>query len=266
MNEYHPCPGYEANLAHGILHVVLNRPDVLNRIDQALHHGLISLFNKVNADPDVRVILLSSTGRAFSAGGDINLVQQLHKTPSLAREMFREARELVYGLLHLRVPMVVAVQGSAMGLGSNIALLSDAVVALSSAKFADSHVVIGLVAGDGGVVAWPQGGGVLRAKRHLLTGDPINGEDAYRVGLVTDLVEDAEALLPTAQAIAARIASLPPLAVQGTKKALNQLLLQRAGEAFDLSLSLEAETMVTEDVLEATNAFLERRPGVFRGQ
>lgn len=180
--------------------------------------------------------------------------------------MVRKGYRLMQELLALRIPLVVAVQGPAMGLGANIAFAADAVVAVGSARFADSHVLMGLVAGDGGTVVWPQAGGILRAKRHLLTGDPLSAADAYAAGMVTDLVETQEELLPAARALATRIAALPPLAVQGTKQALNRLLQQRAGEVLELSLQLEQDTMLSEDLLEATNAFLEKRPGRYEGK
>ena len=152
-----------------------------------------------------------------------------------------------------------------MGLGANIAFAADALVATRDAKFADSHVRVGLVAGDGGVVIWPAVTGFLRAKRHLLTGDAMTGEEAYAAGIVTDLVDSEDELVPTAMALAERIAALPPLAVQGTKQAFNRVIQQRAAEVLELSLAIEMDSMGSADLMEATSAFLEKRPGVFRG-
>jgi enoyl-CoA hydratase len=146
-----------------------------------------------------------------------------------------------------------------------VTLACDAVVAARSAWVADTHVNIGLVAGDGGCVVWPQSVGMLLAKRHLLTGDRLTAERAWQLGLVTDLVDEPADVLPAASALADRIAALPPLAVQGTKRSLNRVLQQRSGEVLDLSFAHEAATLASDDLLEAIAAFEERRPGSFRG-
>jgi enoyl-CoA hydratase len=259
-------PTLTATLEDGIASVVLTRPEVMNRFDAALHEDFIEMIEQVNANFEVRVMLLSSQGRAFSAGGDVHMMREVQSDAVHARHMVRQGHRLMQNLLALRVPLVCAVQGAAMGLGANVAFAADAVVAVAGAKFADSHVVMGLVAGDGGAVVWPQTGGMLLAKRHLLTGDPITGADAKAAGMVSDLVESEADLLPTALALATRLAALPPLAVQGTKQALNRVLQQRAGEVFELSLQLELDSMRSEDLLEATSAFLEKRPGRYQGR
>jgi enoyl-CoA hydratase len=115
-------------------------------------------------------------------------------------------------------------------------------------------------------VVWPLAGGIVRAKRHLLTGDPISAVDAHAAGMVSDLVETADDVLPAARALATRIAALPPLAVQGTKRALNRLLHERAGEVLELGLQLELDTTRSEDLMEATDAFLTKREPKFRGR
>jgi enoyl-CoA hydratase len=122
------------------------------------------------------------------------------------------------------------------------------------------------VAGDGGCVLWPAAAGILRAKRYLLTGDRLPAEEAFALGLVTDLVDTADETLPAARALAARMAALPPLAVQGTKRALNRLLQQRAGEVLDLSITLEAQSMASDDLAEAISAFKARRPPKYLGR
>jgi enoyl-CoA hydratase len=161
---------------------------------------------------------------------------------------------------------VVALHGDAIGLGATVTLACDAVVASRSAGLSDPHVAIGLVAGDGGCVVWPAAAGMLRAKRYLLTGDRLGAEDAWAMGLVTDLVDGPDDVLPAARALAARIAALPPLAVQGTKRALNRALAQRAGEVLDLSFALEGASMASSDLLEAIAAFKERRPPHYTGR
>jgi enoyl-CoA hydratase len=126
--------------------------------------------------------------------------------------------------------------------------------------------VVGLVAGDGGCVVWPQAAGMLRAKRHLLTGDPISAEDAWTWGLVTDLVDTPDEVDPAALALATRIAALPPVAVHGTKRSLNRVMQQRAGEVVDLSILHSIVAVQTDDLMEGTSAMKERRPGNFTGR
>lgn len=259
-------PSLTATLDGPVAEVVLTRPEVLNCFDDQLHTDFLSMLAAVPAEPAVRCILLHSTGRAFSAGGNVHWMQEANTDRVKARELVATGYRVLTDFLDLRLPLVSAVQGAAMGLGANIALASDVVVASTKASFADSHVVMGLVAGDGGAVIWPQAGGINRAKRHLLTGEPLSAADAYAAGMVTDLVDNPDELLSRARALARRIASLPPLAVQGTKRALNRILQQRAGEVFELSLALEMDTITSDDLLEATNAFLEKRTGNYRGR
>jgi enoyl-CoA hydratase len=121
------------------------------------------------------------------------------------------------------------------------------------------------VAGDGGCLVWPQAIGMLRARRHLLTGDALDAATAFQLGIVTDLVDEPDDVMPCARDIAARIAALPPLAVQGTKRALNQVSTLRADEVVDLAFELEDATLVSADLLEGIAAFREGRAPVFTG-
>lgn len=138
-------------------------------------------------------------------------------------------------------------------------------VAQRKARISDTHIV-GMVAGDGGCVVWPQSIGMMWAKRYLLTGDFMSAEAAFARGLVTDLVDTAEEVLPAARALAARIASLPPVAVQGTKRSLNKVMQQRAGEVFDYSLAMEQISLMSTDIVEAVTAFKEKRKPVYTGE
>lgn len=249
-----------------VVTLTLCRPDVLNRIDHDAHIELTEVFTALARDREVRAIVLASTGRAFSAGGDFELMRQGHDDPIARREVVDTAHRLLMSLLSVPQPIVAAMQGSAMGLGATIVLGCDAVVAARTAKIADTHVNVGLVAGDGGAVLWPATAGVLRARRHLLTGDPLDAETAYSLGLITDLVDEPDQVGPAALEIATRIAALPPLAVQFTKRAIVRGLLQRAGEAFDLSLAYEEISLASDDLLEGIAAFKERRPGSYLGR
>jgi len=250
----------------GVCEIVLSRPELLNRFDPPLHHELTQALRAIAGDTSVRAVVLASTGKAFSAGGDFELMEMAYKDPEVRREIVGDARRLLNAFLELPQPLVVAVQGPAIGLGATVALLADAVVAARSAVLADTHVAVGLVAGDGGCLVWPQAIGMTRARRHLLTGDPLDAETAFQLGMVTDLVDTPDAAHPAATAIAQRIAKLAPLAVQGTKRALNQVSQQRASEVVDLALAFEEQTLATEDLMEGVSSFRERRAPSYTGR
>jgi enoyl-CoA hydratase len=246
--------------------ITLTRPELLNRFDVALHRDFTGLLLELRGRRDLRALVLASTGRCFSAGGDFDLMLAARDDGDVRTALMDEGR-LLFGLLAgLAVPVVVAMQGDAIGLGATVALSCDAIVASRTAALSDPHVAIGLVAGDGGCVVWPAAAGMLRAKRHLLTGDRLTAEEAWAMGLVTDLVDGPDEVLPAARALAGRIAALPPLAVQGTKRALNQVMRHRAAEVLDLSLALEADSMASADLAEAIAAFKERREPKYQGR
>lgn len=246
--------------------ITLTRADLMNRFDVPQSAEFIDALKFLRrAEDGIRVVILAAEGKAFSAGGDVGWVRETAGDPAARARAVAEGLELMTELLTFPLPIVTAIQGAAMGLGANVAFASDLVVACRNARLADPHVKIGLVAGDGGAVVWPISAGILRAKRYLLTGDPITAEEGYAFGLVTDLVDSPEDVLPHARELACKIAALPPLAVQGTKAALNRLLGQRSGEVLELSLQLEGMTMASSDVVEAATAFIEKRPGVYTG-
>jgi enoyl-CoA hydratase len=244
----------------------LNRPDVLNRFDAVMHREFAIVLGQLKARQDIRALVLASTGKVFSAGGDFELMRRMHDDLQFALRTMDEGREIVANLLDINYPVIAAVQGDVIGLGATVVLGCDAVVACKGARIADPHVNVGLVAGDGGCVVWPQAAGMLRAKRHLLTGDPIKAEDAWLWGLVTDLVEEPAEVEPAARALAERIAALPPVAVQGTKRSLNRVMQQRAGEVLDLSILHSIVAVGTDDLMEGTAAMKERRQGKFTGR
>jgi enoyl-CoA hydratase len=191
---------------------------------------------------------------------------EINTNPVERAAALQRARNLLGALQYLPQPLVVGVQGAAIGLGATVPLGSDAVVASRNASLADTHVAVALVAGDGGALYWPQSAGMLRARRYLLTGEVLPAAKAYDFGLVTDLVDEPADVAPAAREIAGRIAALAPLAVRGTKAALNQLTRQRAGEVVETALLAEGATLASADLLEAIAAFKEKRPGAFVGR
>jgi enoyl-CoA hydratase len=252
--------------AGGVVTVTFCRPEVQNRFDDPLVRETVSVLRQLHDDSEARAIVLAATGKVFSAGGDFELMRDMHDDLRFALRTMDEGRQIVANLLDINYPIIAAVQGDVIGLGATVVLGCDAVVACKGARIADPHVNVGLVAGDGGCVVWPQAAGMLRAKRHLLTGDPIKAEDAWLWGLVTDLVDTTAEVEPAATALAARIAALPPVAVQGTKRSLNRVMQQRSGEVLDLSILHSIVAVGTDDLMEGTAAMKERRQGRFTGR
>lgn len=262
MTTFH---GLRTSVDGHVAELRLSLPDTLNAFDAELHRSFVAALRHLSANVDVRAILLSAEGRLFSAGGSFDFIEELAGAPLKRREMPQDAHELFTTLCDTPVPVVVALHGDAIGLGATIVTACDAVVAHPDAKLIDPHVRVGLTAGDGGVASWTLAAGLMRAKRHLLTGDPLTARDAHAIGLVTDLVEAADEVLPAARKLAQRIAELPPLAVRGTKAAFNTLARDSARAAFEVSLLNELACLGSADVLEAVKAAREKRKGHYRG-
>lgn len=243
----------------GIAELRLTRPDLLNRFDMPAHIEFVSALEDVAARiPEIRVLVLTAEGRAFSAGGDFGEMLEAHASKAVRNDMVKYAKAVFHGVAELPIPVISAIQGSAVGLGATIATLCDIVVAWKGAKIADTHVNVGLVAGDGGIISWAQSIGMNRAKRFLLTGDFITGEQAYEWGLVTDLVEAAEDAAPRARELAAKIASYPAGGVNGTKRAFSRITGLIAAQALSVGLEFEMEAMASPD-LPATLEKLRRK-------
>ncbi len=244
--------------SNGVVVATLNRPERRNAVDDVLHHELGELPRDFDLDPEARVLVITGAGSGFCAGGDAT---GLH--PS--RKMWLEAGRLVNALLDCQKPVITAVNGYAMGLGATLALLGDVVFAARGAVFADTHVRIGIAAGDGGQVIWPLLMGVNRAKYFLMTGDRISAEEAERIGLVNFLVED-DALMERALELADRLATGPTCAISASKMAINQYIKMVSNAVLPLSLKLEEWTMTTDDFREGVMAFGERREAKFTGR
>jgi enoyl-CoA hydratase len=256
---------FRIETADFITTVTLCRPELLNRFDGDAHTELLAVLALLAAKQDHRVIILEAEGKVFSAGGDLDEISRMQSDTEHCTRMFDEARAVVRGMLALEVPVVVALHGDAIGLGASVVLLCDIVVASRNAGICDPHVAIGLAAGDGGCIGWPAAAGMMRAKRYLLTGERIDAATAHQSGLVSDLVETPEDAVAAARKIARRIASLAPLAVQGTKRALNATIVATYQDGFEISCSVEEQTAMSLDVTEGVQAMREMRKPVFRG-
>jgi enoyl-CoA hydratase len=219
--------------------VVLNRPDALNSANEQLHGELSKIWEELDADPDVRAIVLTGSGKAFSAGGDLQLLEGMTEDPELRRAIMAEAAAIVRTMIAVRVPIVAAVNGPAVGLGCSLASMCDIVLVEEQAYFADPHVALGLVAADGGGLTWPLLTSLLRAKEHILLGDRVTSADAVTIGIANRVVPRGESRA-AAIALAERLAALPPQSVRETKRLLNEAL--RGSVERSLSNALEAET------------------------
>jgi len=244
---------------NGVAVVTLNRPEKLNAVNAVLHHELARFPRDAESDPDVKVVVLAGAGRAFCAGGDFG------PGANVGGLSLEEGRQIVDHLLELRKPIVSAVQGYAMGLGATIALLCDVVVAGQSTEIADTHVRMGIGAGDGGQVIWPLLMGVNRAKWFLMTGERVKGAELVELGLVNFLVADDE-VLKKALECADRLAAGPSLAISASKVPINQYIRMVSNLLLPLSLALEGATMRSEDAREAQRAFVEKRAPSFSGR
>jgi enoyl-CoA hydratase len=248
-----------------VLRVVIAHPtNPLNVVDRDMHVELARLFRELKRERTARAILLTGSGKAFSAGGDFDFLRTL-QDPDPLEALRRDAKQLIWDLLDVEPPIVAAVNGPAVGLGASIALLCDVIFMADTASILDPHVRVGVVAGDGGAAIWPLLLGPARAKQYLLTEDALDAAEAERIGLVNRVVPAAE-LEREALAFAARLAAGAPLAVQLTKQAVNKLVKDALNTAFDASLALELFTFRSEDHREALAAIRERRPPVFRGR
>ncbi len=248
-----------------LLIVTIDHPNsTMNAVDEQLHHDLWELFRTLSAEREARAIVLTGSGRAFSAGGDMSWFPQL-RSPDRLHALRREGKQLIWNLLDVEVPIVCALNGPAVGLGASLALLCDVIVMADTASIIDPHVQVGLVAGDGGAAIWPLLVGPLAAKRHLLLGEPLGADEALRLGVASEVCA-AEEVLSVARGWAQRLASQPPLAVQGTKVAINAQVKQVLLTSFDLSTALEMSCFHSADHAEAVSAFVDKRAPKFQGR
>lgn len=244
-----------------ILWMTLNRPEVLNAADARLHTELVEVWRTIDQDPDVHVAVITGAGRAFSAGGDLKLVENAYRNYEEVSRILDEARDLVYNILHCSKPVISAINGAAVGAGLVVALLADISIAAESARLADGHVRMGVAAGDHAAIIWPLLCGMAKSKYYLMTSDFVSGRDAERMNLVSLCVPDDQ-LLDKAMEVATNLATGPRQAIKFTKRALNQWLLN-AGPIFDHSLALEMVGFFSEDMMAGVEGLRQKQKAQF---
>lgn len=246
----------------GILHVLLDGPG-LNAVSADMHRELADVWLTVDRDPEVRVAVISGAGKAFSAGGNFELLDELTRDYEVRTRVLREARDLVYNVINCSKPIVSAIHGPAVGAGLVVALLADVSVAARTTRIIDGHTRLGVAAGDHAAICWPLLCGMAKAKYYLLTCRTLTGEDAERMGLVSLCVDDG-AQLDEAMTIARELAAGSQSAIRWTKSTLNNWY-RMLGPAFDASLAYEFYGFGGPDAAEGLAAHREKRAPRFRG-
>jgi enoyl-CoA hydratase len=246
----------------GVLRITLDGPG-LNAVDHAVHRELADVWRAVDRDPDTNVALLQGAGRAFSAGGSFDLLEDITTDYAARLRILREARDLVFNVIECAKPIVSAIHGPAVGAGLVAALLADVSVAARSARIIDGHTRLGVAAGDHAAICWPLLCGMAKAKYHLLTCEPLSGEEAERIGLVSLCVDD-DAVHDTALEVAERLSRGAQQAIRWTKHTLNHWYRAQAA-VLDASLAYEFLGFGGPDAREGLASHREKREPRFDG-
>lgn len=246
---------------HGIVLITINRPDKYNAADETMHSELARVWTDVSADPDTRVAVVTGAGKAFSAGGDLAMVQRMTGNYDRVTHMLSEMSDLVYNLVSCEKPVISAINGVAVGAGLVVALLADISICADDARLGDGHVKLGVAAGDHAAIVWPLLAGMAKARYYLMTGEMVTGAEAERIGLVSKVVPRAE-VLDEALRVAGGLATGAQPAIRYTKRALNSWL-RTAAPIFDQSAAYEMLTFLGPDVVEGAAALQEKRAPEF---
>lgn len=245
----------------GVLVVTFDNAKQMNAVTSVGHRELVKIWPEIDSADDVRVVLLRGEGRAFSSGGSYEMIEGIIGDQAIHRTVLKETRELVRNVIECSKPIVSAINGPAVGAGLAAALLADIPVAGRSARILDGHTTIGVAAGDHAAVIWPLLVGMAKAKYHLLTNHPIDGEEAERIGLVARVVDDEE-LEGFTEGLASELATGAQEALRWTKHTLNHWL-RAAYPIFDASVAYEFLGFLGPDVTEGLAAVREKRKPEF---
>jgi len=244
-----------------VLRIMMDNPGRLNSADAVMHAELATIWGDIDRDESVAAAILTGAGKAFSAGGDFDMIEAITNDFAVRTRVLREARDMVYGLINCAKPIVSAMRGPAVGAGLVCGLLADISIATPEARIIDGHTRLGVAAGDHAAIVWPLLCGMAKAKYYLLLCDTLTGAEAERIGLISLVAPDAE-LDAKALEIAGRLAAGAPEAIRWTKYALNNWL-RSAGPAFDASLALEFLGFTGPEAKEGLAAHRQKRPPKF---
>jgi len=247
--------------AQSVLRITFDRPETYNSVDAETHTQITHIWRDINEDHDVNAIIVTGAGKAFSAGGDFELIKSIMNDPVLRMSTWKEAKDLVYNVINCSKPIISAINGVAVGAGLVVGILADISICGKSARIVDGHTRLGVAAGDVACIIWPLLCGLAKAKYYLMTCKPLSGEEAERIGLVSLCVEDADlqrVALETAQDLADGAQS----AIRWTKYALNNWLRVN-GPMFDTSTALEMLGFTGSEAREGLASHLEKRKPQF---
>lgn len=245
--------------------VTINRPKALNALTYAAMAEIAAVTEDLAADPEVRAVVFTGAGeRAFVAGADINEVRAISSAEEAERKM-RYGQEVFRKIELMPKPVIMAINGYALGAGLELAMAGDVRIAAETAKLGLPEINLGVFPGWGGTQRLPRLVGKGAAKLMTLTGEPVTAAEALRLGLVDRVVPAAE-LMPTALALAQTLAGKAPIALRLAKQAINEGLELTLEQGLALEARLWGEVALTEDKTEGTTAFLEKRKPVFKGR
>jgi enoyl-CoA hydratase len=245
-----------------ILRISFNRPERYNALDVVGHNEITYVWREVDADPDIDCVILTGKGKAFSAGGDFEMIEEIIADFDTRAQTWKEARDLVYNIINCGKPIISAINGPAVGAGLVAGLLADISIVAESVSLTDGHTRLGVAAGDHAAIIWPLLCGRAKAKYYLLTCDRLSGAEAERIGLVSMCVPDEE-LESRALSVAVQLANGAPNAIRWTKYALNNWL-RLAGPTFDASTALEMLGFTSGEAREGVSSLKEKRDPEFK--
>ncbi len=240
-----------------VLRITFNRPERYNALDAVGHREITYVWREVDDDPEVNAVVLTGAGKAFSAGGDFDMIDETIEDFDVRARTWKEARDLVYNIINCGKPIVSAINGPAVGAGLVAGLMADISIVARSVSLTDGHTRLGVAAGDHAAIIWPLLCGMAKAKYYLLTCERLSGEEAERIGLVSLCVDDDD-LQTRAVETAAGLAGGAQSAIRWTKYSLNNWL-RMAGPTFDTSTALEMLGFTSPDAKEGVRALREKR-------
>ncbi|MCZ6618215.1 MAG: enoyl-CoA hydratase/isomerase family protein [Gammaproteobacteria bacterium] len=240
-----------------ILRISFNRPERYNALDAIGHTEITYVWREVDADPDIDCVILTGKGKAFSAGGDFDMIEDIIDDFDTRAKTWKEARDLVYNIINCGKPIISAINGPAVGAGLVAGLMADISIVAESVSLTDGHTRLGVAAGDHAAIIWPLLCGMAKAKYYLLTCDRLSGTEAERIGLVSLCVKDDE-LEDKALEVARKLSNGAQNAIRWTKYSLNNWL-RMAGPTFDTSTALEMLGFTSGEAREGVTALKEKR-------